>query len=284
MERSKYCAIQHISTNDKELLNEYEESKGSVLDNKIDIKKSAEGKTHALKVWKRKDAKEDVKLSPENELYLRKDSFFFNWFKKELKHLGDKATENGLKTLSEEEKEKSTYFLWNHENYINDNLLFSFFGCTWPIWPVEDKWKVYHRGMKDFMIEAIPENDMGVNLKSFTWENFDRIYQEVYNMQKSMYTLLDPEEVYEKYLGFLALFYDIDIDDFSAIPEQNRRLYVKNLPHFLKKKGSWTSLQISWQCIIDKDNDIKFFERWHLKKKITKQSLIDMKNNEVIDV
>jgi len=42
-------------------------------------------------------------------------------------------------------------------------------------------------------------------------------------MQKNVYTLLDPEETYTKFLGFLSLFYGIDLDNLSTIPEKNQR-------------------------------------------------------------
>lgn len=284
IEYKDYCVIDHISTNDNELTNIFEENRGNILDNEIDITKSKPGKSHALKVWKKKRTEEEMPVEAEHEIYLRKDSFFFQWFQKNLKYLGDKLTDNGLKVLTEEEKEKSVHFPWNHEYYLNDNMLFNFIGCIWPMWAEDQKWKIFHRSLKDFMIEAIPYNDMGYNLKSFTWENFDRIYQEIYNMQKNIYTLLDPDEIYDRYLGFLALFYDVDLDKFQVIPSQNKRWYIKNLPYFLKKKGSWASLWISWQCIIDKDNDINFYERWHLRKKIQTGSVINLKQNEVIDV
>lgn len=279
-----YCAIEHISSNDEELKTIFDENRGSILNNKIDIFKSKPGKSFSLKKWKRKLVSEDIKIEAENEIYLRKDSFFYKWFEKNLKTLGDSKTDNGLRLLSNNEKQNSEYFTWNHEHYINDNKLFNFIGCIWQSWPHEDKWKIFHRSLKDFMIDAIPTNNMGINLKTFIWEHFDRIYQEVYNMEKNIYSLLDPEETYIKFLGYLSLFYGINIDSLSAISEKNQRWYVKNLPHFLKKKGTWSSILISWQCIIDKDNEVKLYERWHLKNKITNETSIDINELEVIDV
>lgn len=284
-ENDKYVIVERVSTNDDELYKEFTDNLGNVILEQIDITKSKPKKSHAFKIWKQKKLNEDIKLEPENELYLRKDSYIFKWFKKELKYLGNEKTDNGLKVLSENEKRNSKYFVWNHENFLNDNTLFNYVGCTWPIWPEKEKWKIYHRTVKDFMIEAIPPNDMDDKLNIFIWEIFDRLYQEIYNMQKNIYTLLDPEDTYIKFLGYLSLFYGINLDKFWMIPEERQRWYIKNLPYFLKKKGTWNSLWVSWYCIIDSTNKIEFFERWHDKKKLKVKNVFNLsKIEEVIDV
>lgn len=276
--REKYLVVERITSNDNELIENFNNFTGSIID-PIDITKSKEDKSFAFKIWMKKELSEDISLEPENELYLRIDSLFYDWYRKNLKNYGNELTNNGIKVLTEKEIEDAEFSPWNHENFINENILFAFVGCCWPMWNRRNSWKIFHKSMKDFMINSIPDNDISPAFRVFTWELFDRVYQEVYNQQKNIYTLLDPEEINEKFLGYLALFYNFDLDVFNDVSLTNRRYFIRNLPYLLKKKGSWTSLKMIWENLLRQTNRLTFYERWHTKYK--KKSISNFMFNDI---
>lgn len=238
---------------------------------------SASGKTFGFKTYKVNKLNEDITLSPEDEIYIRADSHFHTWFGEELKYLGDEIDNpNNTRVAAGDAR----FNEWNHKDFFNDNKLYSYLGPVWKIMNDDNRWQMKYRGMKDFAIEAIPENDMNANLKEMTWELFDRSHQAVYNSQKNVSSLIDFEEIQDEFLGYLAKYYGSDLDKY-LLDTATQREYVKQLVYFLKKKGTYKSLYVMWKTLIrNNKNKITVYERWHDKYKREHIQELDLYNLE----
>lgn len=277
-EENYYLVIDDLYSNDKELIDYKNANIGKISEELIKIDESKEDKSFAFKVYRKKEESEDISLQPEHEIYLRQDSLFFDWYRKNLKKYG---TENIV--LDDKNKEISTfkYFKWNHKDFINENLLFSYVGTIHPTWNTTSEWRIYHKTLKDFMINSVPVNDITPQFKTFVWELYDRVNQEIYCKQKNLYTLLDYEEIDEEFLGYLSLFYNFDLDIFYNVPDMQKRWFIENLPILLKKKGTWVSMKLIWENLLRKRNKLSFYERWHNREIKNIESAFDFRQVEV---
>jgi hypothetical protein len=95
--------------------------------------------------------------------------------------------------------------------------------------------------MKDFVTSAIPEHQRTTKFKELIDVNFDLIYNEIYSLQKNLYSLIDPYEIDNKYLNALTSICGINIDDLN-INDLNKRDFVNELIYLLKKKVTYSAL------------------------------------------
>lgn len=180
-----------------------------------------------------------IPLENGNEIYLRKDSLLHSWY---------------LSTIGATSE------------LINDRKLYLYFGEIYAT--VEDPtvWNIIYKGLKDFAVAAFPENNMNDRLKEFLWVYFDKIYQSIYNLQKNVFSLIDPQEIDMKFLAYLAKQYDIDIDQLNITDVQLRE-FTQNAINFLKRKGSYASIYIIWRTMTRTPQDVlTIFDRWHEAK------------------
>ncbi len=185
------------------------------------------------------------------EVYFRKDSPFYTWLK----------------------ESAYSYYLdkWETDftirNYVNTDKNFIYFGQLYTTRrESDDKPLCYIKfdGMKTFVSTSIPSHQRTPNLVEFLDIYFDRVYNEVYNLKKDIFTLYDPMEVDEKYLNYLANQYYIDMNlDIGEFDTLKQRDFVKNLPSLLKKKGTYVSIQILWKIFSNTINWIDIYNRWH---------------------
>lgn len=256
----------HLNENPDYIIEDLSKDKYSVVKREYStLSTETSGSSSWFKVWKKNILNEEVFLESGVDVFIRKDSYFHDWFKKNLKYASEKDLEQ-----------------WDHKNFLNDEVLFLYVGTIWRIMFDETKWQILFRNIKDFMIEAIPTNDMDVNLKTFTWELFDRSYQETYNMEKNIKTLLDPEEIDFNFLGYLSKFYNVDLDQY-VIDNDKQRNYIKNLPTLLKKKGTYNALFVLWKTLLGNKNSLNVYELWHKKSHKEKITSFNFKNVEEID-
>jgi len=206
----------------------------------------------------------NISLDPEDlndkEVYFRKDSQFHQWL---IKNAND-------------------YFktLWNEDfvirNYVNTDKKFLYFGKIFnkrknssKIESSNSNKNQYHiefYGMKDFVMNAIPYHQRTPKLTEFMEVEFDRNFQEIYNLLKNIWSMIDPYEVDEKYLGYLAAFYNINIDNYNIL---NKREYIKELTYYLKKKGSYGSFYAAWKIVTQGTwNNLFIYDKWIKKSNI----------------
>jgi hypothetical protein len=98
--------------------------------------------------------------------------------------------------------------------------------------------------MKDFVIDSLPTNNRPQNLVKFFQVAFDKIYSTIYNQQKEIKTIYDPQEIKINLLRELSsdMGLDLDINILSQLNEENLREFVSNIPILIKKKGTISSL------------------------------------------
>ncbi len=185
------------------------------------------------------------------EVYFRKDSPFYHWLK----------------------ESAYSYYLnkWETElvirNYVNTDKNFIYFGELY-LSKKEEKGRplcyIKFEGIKNFVNRSIPSHQRTDNLIEFLDIYFDRLYNEVYSLQKNLFTLYDPMEVDQKYLNYIANQYYIDLEiDIGDFDNQIQRSFVKNLPFLLKKKGTYTIIRILWKVMSNTPNWIDIYDRWH---------------------
>lgn len=183
---------------------------------------------------------EKYPLKNGEEVYIRSGSFFHQWF----------------------EENKSLY-----KKYVTTLKDFILFGNTWEtsesMVTSGDPWHIRHLGMKDFSFLGLPENNRNDRLQAFFHIYFDRVYQEVYNMMKELWYLIDAEEIREDFLGYIATTYGFNLDQFSGLNVLRQRELVKNLIYWLKEKGTYSALYSIWLALSNGvKNDLQVYECW----------------------
>jgi hypothetical protein len=122
---------------------------------------------------------------------------------------------------------------------------------------------IIYDGLKDYVKKTVPVHQQTGKFSEFLEIYFDRVQSEIYNLQKNIWTLLDPMEIDPEYLGYLSKFYDMgDITDISTETLRNRE-FVRDLPYLLKRKGTNSSIYDIWKVITQTNNYINIYEKWH---------------------
>jgi hypothetical protein len=116
--------------------------------------------------------------------------------------------------------------------------------------------------MKDWVMDALPEHNRTTKLTEFMEIYWDRIYQEIYNLTKTLWSLIDPREVNIKHIDYLATRAKIatDKDKFGG---DELRTWVDNMLFWLKRKGTYTAYLIVAQMLLNNTrNKVNMFEQW----------------------
>ena len=103
-------------------------------------------------------------------MYFRKDSLFHDWLKVH-------ATQ--------------------YEQSINTNKTFIYFGKLYTVSGEEvfSNYNIIFDGMKNFVTEALPENNRTEKVVELLKVFFDEVYHDIYNMTKNLWSCLDAREV-----------------------------------------------------------------------------------------
>lgn len=192
--------------------------------------------------------------------YVSGNSFIF------IKHPDDQDFESGSEVYF---KIGDAFYNWLIKNetlykkYINTNFPFLYFGNIYR--NNDNGYIINFYGIKDYVMDALPEHNRTPNLSEFFKLYFDMIYQKIYNSAKNIKTLLDPSEVDINYIGYIADMYNVSIRD--SLNEIEKREFVKNIIYLLKRIGTYSSIYIIWKLISrDPYNNINIYERWHEEK------------------
>jgi len=148
------------------------------------------------------------------------------------------------------------------KNFVNTNKVYLYFGKIFPD-TSENFFNVIFYGMKDYVVDALPENNRTDRFTEFLQVSFDQQYQEIYNRLKNILTLSDPKETDSDYLYYIGNMFNMTIPNLLGdIPSQ--RAWVENLPYLLKRVGTYTALNIIWRAIVGgTSNFLNIYERWH---------------------
>jgi hypothetical protein len=153
-----------------------------------------------------------------------------------------------------------------YENFINVNKTFVYFG---KLSPVDDstgqtgvQYNVIYDGMKDFVMDALPAHNQTTKLTEMMDIYFDKVYHEIYNMTKTMWSFFDAKEVDIDHLDLLASRAGI-MTDKNKMTEIRLRDFIDNIPYWLKRKGSYSSFYIIYKILFaDSKNKLNLYEKW----------------------
>lgn len=178
---------------------------------------------------------EAVGLQTGEELYFRKDSYFHDW----LKNNSDL-----------------------YEDKINTNKTFIYFGKIYPI-TGSAEYNIIFEGMKDYVVNALPEHNQTTKLVELLDIFFDQVYHDVYNLTKTLWSFFDAKEVNIDHLYYLANRANIVVDKDKISTELLLREFVDNLPYWLKRKGTYSAYYIIWKLLAQNTtNVLNIYERW----------------------
>ena len=113
---------------------------------------------------------------------------------------------------------------------------------------------ISYYGMKDYVMDALPEHDRTVNLEEFMYLYFDKVHNEGYNKAKNVKTLLDASEIDPEYMSYIAGEFNIKFND-SFLEENDeelelkKRQYLRNIVPLLKRKGTYASIKIIYDLL-----------------------------------
>lgn len=184
-----------------------------------------------------------------DELYFRKDSPFYTW----------------LKNNAQDQFKDQDDLDFVIDNYINTDKPFIYFGNIYKKSNIENMYTIQYYGMKDFVVNCIPEHQRTDKFTKFLYYNFDYVFNEIYHLEKNIPSIYDSFEINEKYLNLLSSVFGINVDDLD-IEDQAKRSFVSELINLVKKKGTFTALRSIWKLLTKgSDNLINFYEKWHDK-------------------
>lgn len=180
------------------------------------------------------------------ETYFRKDSLYHDWLKL-MAHdffLEDMGVDFEIRNYANTDK----IFHYFHNIFKSDN---------------NQKCRIIFDGMKDYVMRAVPEHQRTPNFTELCEVFFDRLYQEIYDLMKNIWSLIDPMEVDDKYLGYLSRYYDMfDVNVQNATLLQIRE-FIRDMIWMIKRKGTYTEFYILWRILTTTKNMLNVYERWH---------------------
>jgi hypothetical protein len=101
---------------------------------------------------------------------------------------------------------------------------------------------IEYYNIKDFMVDMVPVHQQTPKFKEFLTLFGDMIFNEIYSLQKNIFSILDPFSIDDRYLNHLSSLCGISIDDLD-LNLINKRTLVHELINLLKSKGSFLALR-----------------------------------------
>lgn len=182
------------------------------------------------------DHSEATELEVDKEMYFRKDSLFHDWLR----------------------VHASTY-----EQSLNTNKTFIYFGKIYTLTNELRRYNIIFDGMKNYVVYAIPEHNRTEKLVELLSIFFDEVYQDIYNMTKTLWSFFDAREVSLDHINYMATRANIETDKDKIETELLLREFVDTLPWWLKRKGSYSSYLDIYKLLLgNTKNKLNFYERW----------------------
>lgn len=179
------------------------------------------------------------------ETYFRKDSIYHEWLERIAPQFYplDRGHDTDIR------------------NYTNTDTIFSYFGKIYKYVQNDAEFRIIFDGLQEFVMRAIPAHQQTPNFDQFCKIFFDQKWHEVYNQLKNIWTLVDPMEVDEDFLGYLSKYYHMK--DLVAPSLFRQREFVRDLIWLLKRKGTYVEFYIIWRTIANTINQLNIYEKWH---------------------
>jgi len=184
----------------------------------------------------------------DKETYFRKDSLYHDFLKIYAKDM--MLEELGIEL--------------DIRNYVNTDKLFSFFHRIYKSHDGESC-RIIFDGMKDYVMRAVPEHQRTPAFTELCNIFFDQLYQEIFDLLKNIWSLIDPMEVDERYLGYLSQYYDMFDVTVETATILHIREFIRDMVWMIKRKGTYTEFYILWRILTGTKNLLMVYERWHRK-------------------
>lgn len=127
---------------------------------------------------------------------------------------------------------------------------------------VDSTYQVYQLDLKDFIKSSLPQHQRTDRIKLLIETYYDKIHSEIYSLMRNINTLIDPLEINEDYLEYLAFLYKFTLSDQFDV--STKRNFIRNLVDTLKRKGTYSSIFDFWVILTDNtENKLNIYERWH---------------------
>ena len=212
-------------------------------ENIIDI---LSGKRYMFVFWDKVVTDTFGMFDDNKEAYFRKDSLYHDWLRVMAKD--QMLTELGVNL--------------DIRNYVNTDKMFSYFH---NIFKAHDNQscRIIFDGMKDYVMRAVPEHQRTPRFTELCNIFFDQLYQEIFDLLKNIWSLVDPMEVDQRYLGYLSKYYDMFDVDFAGASLLHVREFVRDMIWMIKRKGTYTEFYILWRILTATKNRLNIYERWH---------------------
>jgi hypothetical protein len=181
-----------------------------------------------------------------SETYFRKDSLYHEWLK-------GYAKEYMLEEMGVD---------FTIRNYVNTDKLFSYFHNIFKSHDNQEC-RIIFDGMKDYVLRAVPEHQRTPRFVELCNIFFDQLYQEIYDLLKNIWSLIDPMEADQKYLGLLSRYYDMFDVDIRGASLLHIREFIRDMIWMIKRKGTYTEFYILWRILTATKNMLNVYERWH---------------------
>ena len=147
-----------------------------------------------------------------------------------------------------------------YKDFVNTTKEYLYFGELFTI--ANDSFIVEYNGMMNYVMKALPEVNRTDNLQVFFEVFFDQLYSQLYNALGNILVQSDPYEMDAKYLYYLLSMYKVFTIHNMDVPTE--REFIANIPSYLKRKGSFTSLYLIWYVLTkNTSNLLTVYERWH---------------------
>lgn len=193
------------------------------------------------------------------EVYWRKDSVYHQWLMNQAQRYYPelRGHETDIRNYTNFDK------IWNYFGKIyKDYKAIKLQEWGYPVTKVE--FRIVFDGLMEYVMRAIPEHQRTTNFDKFCELFFDRKWHEIYNQIKNIWTLVDPMEIDEDYLGYLSIYYHMY--DLITPTLFRQREFVRDLIWLLKRKGTYTEYYIIWRTIANTINALNVYEKWHEKQ------------------
>lgn len=186
-------------------------------------------------------------VNNEDEMYFKKNQEFYKWI---------------INTESSEDELTADQI-----NFININKSFLYVGLLYKVSnSFSANWNLQHYGMKNFVINSLPDHQKTGGISAWFRYFFDRVYQKGYYAVANVNTLIDPDECPTNQLPYLAKYTNLDINNYN-LDESTTRALIKSHVDLLKRKGTYPALEELWKMIVpNSSNKMTVYDRWHNMK------------------
>jgi hypothetical protein len=203
------------------------------------------------RLYEQESITKDIEIQPGSAVWFRKDGVFYDYI-------------NNITGIDDSGIDKSTY-----KDYINVNKLYQYVGKIFHL--NEYQYIIEYKHLEGFSKAALPVHQRTTGIKELFNIYFDKIHSKIYNRAKNTYSLIDPWEVDNVYLDYIANIYNMTLG--SDITEYQRREITANLINFLKRKSTYASIYIIYKIIFSqsstaRQNRLNIYDRW-LPRSIT---------------